>query len=220
MIKGILLDIDNTVYDYNYVHEKALDAVYNFAAGNFDKKDFINAFEQARNLIHDELKNTASAHNRILYFQRTLEILKYEKNLLLPKILYDIYWNTSLENIKLFDGVIEFLEKNDKKICFLTDLTAYIQYRKLEKTGLFKYGNYIVTSEEAGCEKPNKKIFDTALKKLSLPASEVCIIGDSYERDIKGAIEMGIKPFWKTNDKSPDSNITVFNDFRELIGRI
>ena len=122
--------------------------------------------------------------------------------------------------MKLFDGVIEFLEQNDKTICFLTDLTAYIQYRKLEKTGLFKYCKYIVTSEEAGVEKPDKQIFNLALKKLNMSFNEVCMIGDSWERDIVGAIELNIKPYWKSTEKSEDERVTVFNDFRELIGKI
>ena len=34
--------------------------------------------------------------------------------------------------MKLSDGIINFFEKNnDKEICFVTDLTAYIQYRKI-----------------------------------------------------------------------------------------
>lgn len=219
MIKGILLDIDNTLYNYNLAHQAGLNAVFSFIDKIFKKEDFIKAFETARNQIHNELKNTASSHNRILYFQRTLELLKYD-DILMVKKLYDIYWDNFLENIKLFDGVTEFLEKNDKKICFFTDLTADIQYRKLEKTGLFKYSSYIVTSEEAGVEKPNKKMFNLALRKLELSADEVCIIGDSWERDIVGALELNIKPYWKTTEKSEDERVSVFNDFRELIGKI
>ena len=219
MIKAILLDIDNTLYDYNEAHSKGLNAVFDFASLLFCREDFINAFNFARNQINNELKGTASSHNRILYFQRTLELLKYD-DILIAKKLYDTYWNNFLENMKLFDGVIEFLEQNDKTICFLTDLTAYIQYRKLEKTGLFKYCKYIVTSEEAGREKPDKKIFNLALKKLNMSPDEVCMIGDSWDRDICGALELNIKSYWKTDKEAEDKRVTVFNDFRELIGKI
>ena len=37
MIKGILLDIDNTLYDYNEAHNKGLNAVYDFASLLFDR---------------------------------------------------------------------------------------------------------------------------------------------------------------------------------------
>ena len=43
-----------------------------------------------------------------------------------------------------------------------------IQVEKLLKMKLGKLVNYLVTSEEVGAEKPNKKIFSIALKKLTV----------------------------------------------------
>lgn len=34
-------------------------------------------------------------------------------------------------------------------------MTAYVQYRKLEAIGVTSYIDFIVTSEEAGAEKPH-----------------------------------------------------------------
>lgn len=220
MIKGILIDIDNTLYDYNYTHEVAMKSVIKEVSLYFDRVHFINNYKKSREQLHLELKNTASSHNRLLYFQRTLENLNCN-DLILAKKLYDIYWNTTLENIELFDGVIDFFEYyKNYKICFLTDLTAHIQYRKLERTNLYRYADFIVTSEEVGVEKPNERMFNLAIKKLQLSPNEVCMIGDSYEKDIIGALNAKIKPFWKTEKKSPNENISIFNNFKELIGKI
>ena len=215
MIKGILIDLDNTLYSYETAHNKAMEAVYNYLSKDYSKEEIEKNFNIAREQIHNELKNTASSHNRLLYFQRMNELLGNE-NILCAKVLYKIYWNNFIDNMTLYDGVREFLKTNqDKKICLVTDLTAYIQYRKIEKLNLEKYIKFLVTSEEAGVEKPGRKIFELALKKLKLNAHEVCMIGDSYEKDIKGAINMGIKPIYKTNNKNIKDVIT-FNDFKEL----
>lgn len=44
--------------------------------------------------------------------------------------------------------------------------------------------------------KPNKRIFDLALEKAALRASEVWYVGDQYECDIVGARSAGIFPIW------------------------
>ena len=55
--------------------------------------------------------------------------------------------------------------------------------------------NFIVTSEEAGIEKPNKLIFNLSLEKIQLQYKDVIMVGDSFSKDIKGANELGIKSY-------------------------
>lgn len=54
----------------------------------------------------------------------------------------------------------------------------------------------LVTSEEAGVEKPASGIFNLCLEKLRLPAGEVCFVGDNLDRDVKGAIAAGLQAVW------------------------
>ena len=67
-----------------------------------------------------------------------------------------------------------------------------VQYLKIERSGLKKYFQQVITSEEAGCNKPNKQIFLYALEKTSAIASESLMIGDDIEVDIMGAKSAGI----------------------------
>ena len=57
---------------------------------------------------------------------------------------------------------------------------------------------FIMTSSEYIFRKPEKEIFELALRKARLPAEEVWFCGDSYEADIKGAAAAGICPVWYT----------------------
>ena len=100
--------------------------------------------------------------------------------------------------MKLNAGAKKFILKCNEKnipICCLTDLTAEIQFRKVLKLNLEYNIKYIVTSEEVGIEKPNKKMFQRALEKLRLSTDQVIMIGDSVDKDIWGAEEMGITSF-------------------------
>jgi len=220
--KAILLDIDNTLYEYNAAHSSAKKSVMEFCTKNFalDEKTIEKAYNEARKKIHIELFETASSHNRLLYFQKMCEILSLNP-LQYSFELYNIYWDSFLENIVPFDGVYELLEKYRNKICLLTDLTAHIQYRKIEKLKLNKYCQMIVTSEEAGREKPHPYMFMMALQKLDLKAEDVCMIGDSFKKDIFGASNLGIDTIWfnheQKEEKYEDKSIKEIKVFKEIL---
>ena len=135
--------------------------------------------------------------------------------------LYNLYWDIYLENLHPFDGVYDLLKKYNQNICFVTDLTAHIQYRKIEKLKFYDYSKIIVTSEESGKEKPHPYIFIKALQKLDKNPYEVCMIGDNFKKDIIGANNLGIDSIW-FNHKEKQSNyqdisIKEANIFREIL---
>ncbi len=206
-VKGILLDIDNTLYDYDKTHMMSLKIVFDFFGSKFklSSEVIIESYNKARANIHIELKGTASSHNRLLYFQRMCEILNINPLNTAFKV-YNLYWDSFLINMEKFDYVDQLLEKYKNKICLITDLTAHIQYRKIAALGLDGYINKIVTSEEAGREKPHPYMFMSAVKKLNLNHDEICMIGDSFKKDIIGATNLGIKSYWL--NRSLDVNIS------------
>lgn len=64
----------------------------------------------------------------------------------------------------------------------------------LERLGLNRYFEFVLTSAEAGRRKPHPAIFERALERLTLSASQVAHIGDSYDEDVVGARGAGITP--------------------------
>jgi len=223
--KALLLDIDNTLYDYNISHTIAKKNVVSFFIKTFkiDEDEIVLAYNKARRKVHMELSETAASHNRLLYFQKMCEILKINP-LQYSLKLYNVYWDTFLENMTPFNGVYDLLEKYRNKICLVTDLTAHIQYRKVEQLKLNKYCDIIITSEEAGKEKPHPYMFMLALKKLNLKASEVCMIGDSFKKDILGASNLGMDVIWFNHDNKQESHTDktaveakIFKEILELV---
>jgi len=204
--KAVLFDLDDTLYDYHYAHDKALNAVYPILAKKIkiSKKKFFVLYNMANDEIKNELAGTASSHNRVLYFQR---IIEKTHNTVEPKIIlkmYKIYWDTFLNNMKFGKGVMQTLKKLQEmkiKVAIVTDLTAHIQLRKIEKLKLTKYIDFLVTSEEAGSEKPNAIMFLLALNKLNVLPSEAIMIGDNLIADIEGANSVKIDSVAITNKK-------------------
>ncbi len=228
---AILFDTDNTIYPYDPAHEAAMCAVRAKVTQTFSISDeqFQRAFDSARNDIKKRLKGTASSHSRLLYFQRMLEMIGLGSQVLLALDFEQTYWRTFLSNAVLFDGVKSLLD--DLRIAgiptaIVTDLTAQIQFRKIVYFGLDHYFDYIVTSEEAGFDKPNKAPFEIAISKLKPTTACIWMIGDNPKTDVLGA-RMAIQAvtFQKihegvelgSGDSTPDMAFLDFSAVSDLL---
>jgi L-ribulose-5-phosphate 4-epimerase len=197
-IKAVIFDLDNTLYDYDSVQKIALKKTHQA----FNRHDpisynsFVKLYNSSREEIHKELIGTAAAHNRALYFQRMIE---KRKNTFKPSVivhLFQTYWDSILEHMKLKKGVLKALEyckENGIKVAVASDMTAIIQLKKIAQLGIEKLIDVMVTSEEAGSEKPHSIMFLSTLHKLDVRADETFMVGDNIIADIKGANYVGMK---------------------------
>jgi len=203
--EAVIFDTDNTLYPYDPAHKAAIKSVAKKAKKIFgiSEDEFTQAFDYSRLEIKKILGSTASSHSRLLYFQRTIEYLEMGTRILTTLDLEQTYWRTFLANAKLFPEAVEFLQllKNKGiKTANITDLTAQIQFRKMVYFGLDEYFDYVVTSEESGCDKPNVRIFNIALKKLNIPANKIWMIGDDSNADMAGAHNVEMVKIQKIHD--------------------
>jgi len=71
------------------------------------------------------------------------------------------------------------------------------QRRKLDRIGLLPYfGDAVVCSEEHGAAKPSPSVFLAGCESLGLPPHEVAYVGDKYEVDGLGARDAGLTSYW------------------------
>jgi len=96
----------------------------------------------------------------------------------------------------LFDDVLSALEtlKQQKLILGLLTNATKDTISVHRKLGLEPYLSFVVTSEEAGADKPNPLVFRAALDRAEVNAAEAVHIGDQYELDVVGARGVGITP--------------------------
>ncbi|SFC17313.1 putative hydrolase of the HAD superfamily [Flexibacter flexilis DSM 6793] len=194
---GILLDLDDTLYSYQPAHEAGQAAMLAFLAKQTGASE-IEVSQQlsaSRQLVHHRLHGQAASHSRLLYAQGAIEKLTGKSNPALVLEAEEIYWATFLDTAIVFEEAIVFLEKCKQSgvpVCLITDLTAQIQLRKLTHWNLAPYISFVVSSEEAGVEKPHPHIFELALAKLKILPQQALMIGDSEKKDIAGAKVLGI----------------------------
>lgn len=67
------------------------------------------------------------------------------------------------------------------------------QEETLWRLGILDCFDALVISEDVGVEKPDPRIFRVALDRLNLLPDEALMVGDSLERDVKGAKALGMK---------------------------
>ena len=209
MIKTVIFDIDNTLYSYDKNHVYGMEALaaYCETAFGITAEEMKNCYSRAGRIMTDRIgTDTAAIHSRMIRVQCMLELLEQP---LFPhaRNMYHAYWDTFIEHIEPNPGVLKFMQELKKRkirIGIGTDMTAYIQYRKLEAIGAAPYIDFIVTSEEAGIEKTHAHFFDICVEKAGVCAEECAFIGDNVKKDIEGAWESGLKGIWYTQEKEPE----------------
>ena len=203
-ILGVLIDIDDTMYSYDLPNKaaikscllsmRALRLIQPISLENFTK-----LYVKHRSIVTKRLHPQGSCRSRQFAFDGLLRELKAPKAYLHAERYEKLYWHNFYKEMKVSKDVKIFL-RNAKKLglitCAVTDMQANFQIAKLKKMKLDVHIDYLVTSEEAGAEKPNPAIFKLALKKMSLSKKMVVMIGDSKIKDINGAESFGIKAIY------------------------
>ncbi|MFV2015335.1 MAG: HAD-IIIA family hydrolase, partial [Candidatus Heimdallarchaeota archaeon] len=194
----IFFDLDGTLYSYNKGHTAGLQRSFSYwseLTGD-DYKEFMNKYQKSRKNVKRFLAGTVGSHSRALYFQGMVEenfktSLPYHIAELTQK-----YWESFINTITPFPGVEETL-KNLKdqghQLAIITNMSSDIQFRKLHKLNLDNYFDAVITSEEAGQEKPHPHIYLHAVGRLNANMSNCVMIGDDYNNDVEVAEFISMK---------------------------
>lgn len=224
--EAIVFDTDNNLYPYDPAHKAATEAVELKACKllGIPRDEFHRAFRTAQKEVKGRLGKIASSHSRLLYFQRTIELIGMKTQLLMTLDLEQTYWRTFLHASILFPDVKEFLldlRSIGIKTAIITDLTAQIQFRKIIYFGLEDYFDYVVTSEEAGHDKPHEAPYKLAIEKLQVAPERCWMIGDNPISDIQGGRKFNMITLQKIHDgvkiaEGEHEADAIFYNFSEL----
>lgn len=86
--------------------------------------------------------------------------------------------------------VLEYLVSK-YRLHIITNGFKEVQEKKLRNSKILHYFEHIVNSEIAGVKKPHPHIFQLALQKADVTATQSLMIGDNLEADIMGARTLG-----------------------------
>jgi putative hydrolase of the HAD superfamily len=203
MIKGVFFDLYNTLIGYQPSREEMtvkLLADMNYPINENDlylpmnKADEYFYLQNAQKPISLREKPEQFAvwsH----YYRIILEEIGIEAKPELINTLISRWKNLKWEMI-LYEDVIpclKNLKSRNLKIGLISNADRDMS-ELFNKTGLNTYLETVVISQEVGVTKPNPLIFQAALRKSGLTAKEVLYIGDQYQVDYIGAMNVGLNP--------------------------
>ncbi len=198
--KDLFFDLDHTLWDFETNSKETIQELYTtHRLVDLGIVDF------------DRFYSTYSAHNHRLWDRYTKGFIKQEElrwkrvylslldfkvaNEPLAKEMSQAYLEILPNKKHLFPytiEILEYLKQKDYKMHLITNGFESVQFKKIKNSGLQDYFIEVITSEASNSLKPQKEIFEYALKNANASIEESIMIGDNESADIQGGINIGM----------------------------
>jgi putative hydrolase of the HAD superfamily len=198
--KDLFFDLDHTLWDFETNSKETIQELYNtHRLADLGIVDF------------DGFYSTYSAHNHRLWDRYTKGFIKQEElrwkrvylslldfkvaNEPLAKQMSQAYLEILPNKKHLFPYTIEildYLKQKDYKMHLITNGFESVQFKKIKNSGLENFFTEVITSEASNSLKPQKEIFEYALKNANASVEKSIMIGDNESADIQGGINIGM----------------------------
>ena len=200
--KAVIFDYIGTLVNCrNYSMDASILKLYNaLVAEGFDVDN--DKFLEAYSLAHEKYRKVRYCQLRevtnAVWVAAALGNLGFTVTADDPRIkaALNVFFQDFIDTLELRDGAKKLLRQAQQTwtVGLISNFTyAPVIYKSLRKIGISEFFNAVVVSEEVGWRKPSSHIFEQALTKLQVQASEAVYIGDSPNEDIKGAKQAGLK---------------------------
>lgn len=194
----LFFDLDNTLWDFNFNSAETLRELFSeFISPHLaiTAETFIEVYEKINHQLWEQYRKNLITKEDVA-MQRFAFTLNHWglADEALARMLSEAYIRRSPLKTRLIDGAEEVLAilHTHYQLHIITNGFIDVQFPKIELSGLDKYFSTITTSEECGCLKPCRKIFEIALQKAGAQPKESLMVGDDPEGDIRGAHEAGM----------------------------
>jgi HAD superfamily hydrolase (TIGR01549 family) len=203
-IKTLFFDLDNTLYDAEAIYAVGLkNAWLKFRESRpVEFAEFQARYDSARLAVKEVVKQSTSCHSRLLFLKRLIEDECGHPN---PKLTLELDAAYSRAFGEIPKAPLrDFLAKWSSRypLGLITNQICVTQLQKLSEIDPNgKFFKWLVTSEEAGCEKPDPRIFSIALARAGCSAENSVMVGDNWDDDIAGAAKAGMKTVYVNPQK-------------------
>lgn len=228
-VKWIFFDLDDTIWDFAANSEVSLELLYSAEERLRELFATFEDFSRAYHALNSELwrrYHHAEISRDFLLNERFRGILADALASSGLKVDYDIkeyadrlneqYLKTLGKQTAVVDGAREVLAELSKRylIGVLSNGFREVQYDKLRNTGLDRYVQRTVLSDEIGIQKPDRRIFDFALDATGATATTVLMVGDNPETDVAGARSAGWRAihFDRSKEESAESKLSELTE--------
>ncbi|MDD1775577.1 MAG: TIGR02253 family HAD-type hydrolase [Methanobacterium sp.] len=204
MMKAVFFDIDDTLYDTSGFAALARRAAINVMIDAGLPLESDEAYKLLREIIKEKGSNY-DKHFNVL----TKRVFGEEKPRLIALGMIT-YHNVKFALLRLFPETMStliYLKSQGYHLGVISNGITIKQWEKLIRLGLHHFFDEIITSEEAGAEKPDEIIFKQALDRMGCKAGNSIMIGNKFSEDIKGALNVGMEAILVNSELTEEERI-------------
>lgn len=220
-MRGIVFDIDDTLYCRQDLLVKAAETVLNVSIS--DWREFIRIFYEKSDINMAELESGEVTTREIngWRYNETFRLLglpyKQSDGCEAADVYLELQSHMSLsENMK--KALDAFASDTDTRLAILTAGESKHQWHKVDMLGLDRWFDRadIVVTGDTTFSKPDVRLCRIIEDKTGLMPDELWMIGDNYDKDITAALDAGWHSVWINRrglpppERKPD--IEVFTD--------
>lgn len=218
MIKAIIFDLDDTLYDQKLPFTQALGQTYRYDLTPDELAHVFNRFHDFNDQGFDQenvkgmsFETWQTARIRYALANVTPEPISTDW-----AIQFGLAYHQALTRIQLFEGLAGTLTKLSRcfKIGIITNGPAKLQRNKLHQLQIEHYvhPDHIFISEELGIAKPDPSIFTTWAHQVGIKANEAVYVGDNATLDMVSAKHAGWQTFWFNHRQNDQGQPSVIPD--------
>jgi putative hydrolase of the HAD superfamily len=199
-IKCITFDLDDTLWACSPVLHRAEKKCYQWfkqyypkITANYSEQQLFESRRQYMLNHPEQVFNLTQI--RIDWLAQIADEFSYSSHMVDDG--FQIFWLARNE-VTLFRGVLESLEQLSANFSLgvISNGNADVNH-----IGIGEYFDFSVNVVEAGCAKPDREIFQHALRLANYNANEVLHIGDDPYYDVLGALNAGFYAIWYNPEK-------------------
>jgi YjjG family noncanonical pyrimidine nucleotidase len=195
--KILLLDLDNTLFDFSGSERLALRRVLTEQGVEF-RPEMAERYGRINDECWKMLEREQITKERLIVyrFERFLSEFSIGKD---AAIMNRLYMEAVASSPLLLEGALPFLEKlkGRYRLYAVTNGTAFVQKRRLALSGIDRFFEEVFISEELGVQKPSPLFFERATKRIPDFSKEwALVVGDSLSSDMQGAENFGLDAMW------------------------
>jgi putative hydrolase of the HAD superfamily len=197
--KHIFFDLDHTIWDFDKNAEETLHELFGKhklnEIGLLSADLFIKTYTRNNHLLWAQyhVGEITKDELRDARFKKTFIELGIPPDLM-PNDFEEEYVKVGPTKTNLFPHAHETLAylKGKYTLHLISNGFKESTETKINNTDIIKYFDQVIISEVVGVNKPNKAIFEYALRVAGATKDESLMIGDSIEADIRGALAFGM----------------------------
>ena len=220
-VTDVFFDVDHTLWDFEKNSALTFKKILKYCDVEVSLNDFLKVYKPINFECWKRYREEKITQKELRYqrFSRTFKGLNIQVSDQLIDQLSKAYIEHLSSNTHVFKHTFEILDylKPKYKLHIITKGPQAVQDKKLKKSKLYSYFDQVINSEMAGVKKPNRHIFNLALKLANTQAKYSVMVGDNTEADILGAKAVGFKTIHFNSNEEPKHDVCpIINELIEI----